>query len=434
MFDGFVETVNGQAFVTTAQGGSIQRGVDVVDLGGTVNVAAGAFTEAVNINRHVKIIGAGSGATVLAKPVTPNIFTLTASGVSTADPLLIKGLTLLPTGTGTHGIIVPMGASIEHIKLDDVTITGSSPMGPAITEIGFRITDSADVNDLVIVNSLFENLNHGMLIEKHLDITGTSNVTNLLIEDTGFKDNQSKGFYAEKLSNATFNDVWATGNGNLPFFVSGAGIEINLKGDDGTPTYANLVFNNLTVENNGLGTPTTGTPLGAGLQIKARGTGGDTGGGGLYAANPALLTNVQINGGTFDGNRTGIRIGEPGQANTSPTGVVIDGVTVTNSVVQGIHLTGGSTAVQNSAINSNPLGIVVESSGIATIAGNDFDGVHGQHGRRVHCGRVGERHLRRWQPVRRRQLLHSEFLDAGLQLGEPRRRHLRRPDSRSVGR
>ena len=92
-------------------------------------------------------------------------------------------------------------------------------MGPAITEIGFRITDSAYVNDLVIVNSLFEQLKlHGMLIEKNLDITGTSNVTNLLIEDTGFEDNQFEGFDAEKLSNATFNDVWATGNGPLPFY------------------------------------------------------------------------------------------------------------------------------------------------------------------------------------------------------------------------
>jgi hypothetical protein len=376
-YKGFVDIKPGEAFIGDdinsglLGDGSIQRGVNIVAAGGTVHVEGGSFTEAVNVNKHVKIIGAGStglGATVLTQPVSSDIITITASGASNVDRLLLEGMQLMPVGAGTHGIIITGAVALEHIMLDDVKVTGSSPAGPAITEIGFRIMDFASVNDLVIVDSLFENLNHGMLIEKHLDITGASNVTNLSITNTGFEDNQSKGFYAEKLSDATFTDVWATGNGNLPFFVSGAGIEINLKGS--LPTYENLVFNNLTVTNNGLGTPSMGVPLGAGLQIKARGTGGDTGGGGAYAANPALLDDVEINGGTFTGNRTGIRIGEPGQLNTSPTNVVIDGVTVTGSTETGINVVGGVATIQDSTLTNNPTGILVNGAGRAIIINN----------------------------------------------------------------
>ncbi|BBO36057.1 right-handed parallel beta-helix repeat-containing protein [Lacipirellula parvula] len=390
-YKGFVDVQAGQAFVTDDStspnplvgDGSIQRAVDVVATGGTVHVEAGSFTEAVSINRHVNIIGAGSGATVLNQPVTNDIITLTGSGASNANPLLLEGLQLKPTGVNTHGIIVPMGASIQHIKLDDLVVTGGSPTGLAITEIGLRITDNASANDVVIVDSLFENLNHGVLIEKHLDITGSSNVTNLVVTNTGFEDNQSKGFYAEKLSNATFTNVWATGNGNLPYFVPGAGIEINLKGN--VPTYTNLVFNNLTVSNNG-----AGAAAGAGLQIKARGA-GDTGGSGLYAANPATLTNVQINGGSFTGNRTGIRVGEPGQSNTSPTGVVIDDVSVSNSTETGIHIVGGAATIQGATLADNPTGIRVQGTGRAIItddSGDDTTISGGTVGIEVNSGRA----------------------------------------------
>ena len=239
--------------------------------------------------------------------------------------------------------------------LDDVTFTGTNPAGPGIHEIGFRIMDFADVDDLVVQNSLFENLTHGMITEKHGDITGTTNVTNVSIIDTTFQNNHWKGFYAEKLSDATFTNVSAIGNGNDAGYNSGSGIEINLKGNN--TTYQNLIFNDLIVTNNGNAAHMT--PIGGGLQIKARGSGVDSI---SYTPTPATLTNVQINGGVFDGNRTAIRIGEPGQGNTSPTGVVIDDVSIINSTETGIHLVGGSTTVQNSVLTDNPVGILIQGA------------------------------------------------------------------------
>jgi len=136
------------------------------------------------------------------------------------------------------------------------------------------------------------------------------------------------------LSDATFTDVQVIDNGIFPGAVSlsekmAAGFDINLK--DGT--YSNLTFNNLTVTGNGLL-----TPYGAGIMIKARGTGLDTG----YSSYPATLTNVTFNGGTFTGNERGIRFGEPDKDNTGPTNVTIHNANVWANT-QTYEGSGGST-------------------------------------------------------------------------------------------
>ena len=142
--------------------------------------------------------------------------------------------------------------------------------------------------------------------------------------DTIFRNNHEKGMYVESLSDATFTDVQVIDNGVIPGAVElsekmGAGLDINLK--DGI--YSNLTFNNLTVTGNGLL-----TPYGAGIMIKARGTGSDS----SYSSWPAILTNVTFNGGTFTGNERGIRFGEPGKGNTGPTNVTIHNASISGNV------------------------------------------------------------------------------------------------------
>ena len=129
---------------------------------------------------------------------------------------------------------------------------------------------------------------------------------------------------SKALSDATFTNVQVIDNGVFPGAVQlsekmAAGFDINLK--DGT--YSNLTFNNLTVTGNGLQ-----TPYGAGIMIKARGTGSDS----SYSSYPATLTNVTFNGGTFTGNERGIRFGEPGKANTGPTNVTIHNANISGNV------------------------------------------------------------------------------------------------------
>lgn len=141
------------------------------------------------------------------------------------------------------------------------------------------------------------------------------------VQNTVFSGNSYKGFYAEKLSKATFTNVTVENTSTTDSYFNiawNAGIDINLKGEE---AYQDLIFNNLTVTGNGVG-----SKEGVGLAIKARSDGA------TYGAHPATLNNVQINGGTFTGNERGIRIGEPGKNNPGPTGVVITGATIRNNL------------------------------------------------------------------------------------------------------
>ena len=170
----------------------------------------------------------------------------------------------------------------------------------------------SDVTYLDVTNSAFDQCDYGWYIAKHGDWgPGGSNMQFVTVTNSTFNDNDYKGLYIEKLSDATFTDVTVSNNGKSDFWnqVWNGGVDINLKGEE---TLQNLVFNNMTVTANGLG-----YKEGAGMMIKARDD-GET-----YGAHPASLDNVQINGGTFSGNERGIRFGEPGKNNATPTNAVI---------------------------------------------------------------------------------------------------------------
>jgi len=170
----------------------------------------------------------------------------------------------------------------------------------------------------------------GMLNVNQAQDTGTQ-FNNVTVTDSIFRNNAIKGLYIEKLSDSVFTNVQILNNGRyappttlasttLASFHAG-GMDLNLK--DGS--YSNLTFNNLTVTGNGIG-----TKEGAGIMIKARGTGSDTG----YSTYPATLTGVNITGGTFTDNERGIRFGEPTKNNTGPTNVAISGATIRDNIKQ----------------------------------------------------------------------------------------------------
>ena len=109
VFDGFVETVDGNAYVTTVQNGSIQRGVDVVDLGGTVNVAAGTYNENIIVNRSVTVDGQGVGTVVNA-----------GTGIGfdiQADDIVLRDLRW-PTRRRTASQTTRMTFTILHVQVD----------------------------------------------------------------------------------------------------------------------------------------------------------------------------------------------------------------------------------------------------------------------------------------------------------------------------
>jgi nitrous oxidase accessory protein NosD len=94
-FDGFVETVDGNAFITTTQLGNIQRGVNAVDLGGTVNVAAGSYAQTTVINKNVELRGAGADVDPELRDLgnLPAETTVSVTGASDVAFLVAPGVT-----------------------------------------------------------------------------------------------------------------------------------------------------------------------------------------------------------------------------------------------------------------------------------------------------------------------------------------------------
>jgi hypothetical protein len=323
--DCYVDAINGNnAFGGTSFAEakkSIQTAINQVNGGGTVHVAAGTYSENVNINKRVAIIGAGSGNdpaanTILHKSSNSALVTLAASGMSSTSPVLFKNLRVEPVNV--YGFNVASG-NVQYVEFDNVQVVGTNETNNSESEIGLKVATNASLSYLRVVTSAFDHLTYGWYFAKNGDWgPGGSNVTNVYVANTSFSHNDAKGIYVEKLSNATFDGCTVHNNGlNRAFFNAqwNAGFDINLKGQE---TYQNLIFNNMVVTNNGLGVAN-----GAGFMIKARDDGA------TYGAHPASLDNVQINNSIFSGNTRAIRFGEPGKNNAGPTHVVLASSAIT---------------------------------------------------------------------------------------------------------
>lgn len=328
---------------------TIQAAITAANPGDTINVAAGTYNETIDITHRVILQGSGSGTTgtVLQSTISPTLVTgspysykpvviISSSGIG-GSPILLKDLMIRPrqdivTGGQLPGILPRPGSAISYVELNNVRIVGTQSAGTA--ESGITLDDNTNLDHLMVRNCEFRDMGYGIIFFNNSN-TGTM-AQNIEISNTTFDRNSIKGFYAEKLSNTTFTDVTITNNGNTtlaPFWAApnNAGIDINLKYGD----YANIVFNNLTVTGNGVGSTN-----GAGLTVKARGTGSDTG----YSSRPATLSGVTINGGTFTGNEVGIRFGEPGKNNTKPTNINVSIASITGNTQFGLsNLVSGVT-------------------------------------------------------------------------------------------
>jgi parallel beta-helix repeat protein len=137
-------------------------------------------------------------------------------------------------------------------------------------------------------------------------------VENVHIINSRFINNTLKGIYIEKLSESTIENCNFKGNGHEHY--AGAGIDINAKYTE----YSNIMIKGCTFVDNG-----TESSYGGGILIKERGTGDDS----SYSSAPATLTNVTIEGCTFESNPKAIVLGEYGVKNTGPTSVVITNAT-----------------------------------------------------------------------------------------------------------
>jgi len=337
----YIESFTDRTQLYITPGCSIQAAIDAANSGYTINVAAGLYTENIDVNKYVEIVGAGSGNDLVSNTIIAQnpagagdtkigIIQLSASGNSETSPILFRDIRVAPDGMAGFSVgrfTEATGVDISYIKLDNVIVVGNNVNPNTEQERGLYVDLTSSLRYLTITNSAFDSLTYGWYLQKEVS-ADASTVENVTVTGTSFNHNNHKGIYAEKLTDATFTDCTVSENGftdlGMPsYFVPWmCGIDFNLKAG----TYQNFTFNNCTVTDNALG----GAKEGVGLTVKGRGTGNNPSGG--YTAFPAWVNNVVITGGTFTGNERGMRFGEPGKENASPTNVTITDADIHSNV------------------------------------------------------------------------------------------------------
>ena len=189
--------------------------------------------------------------------------------------LLFENCTSAILVSGEHS-----GLIIKNVLIDGCTSTA----------VGFS---GGNFDSLLIEDSSFNNNRYGLSFSNS-NPDQPFLFSNVTIKRSKFHQNSHKGMFFESLSNALFEDVEVCSCG-LGGNQYEHGIDLNLKYAD----YSNLTFKRIQISGNGAAESSFGD--GCGLFIKAR---DDS----IYAAQPATLTNVLIDGGFITGNNIGLSV------------------------------------------------------------------------------------------------------------------------------
>ena len=326
--NGLVTYVSGNQYVIPLNP-SIQAAINYGEATQNIHIAPGSYTENLNLTRKINLLGSGSGN----DPSTSTLITQTGAGAGdtrvgviqinasgmAGNPVMIKDLRVLPNGMA--GISVgrftqSTGTNVSHITLNNVHVYGTFHDSPCTEqERGLYVDKTSTLSNLTITNSAFNGLDYGWYLHKDVS-ADASTVSNVSVSATTFNDNVSKGLYAEKLTNATFDGCTVLNNGDAAwgntctqFKAFLAGFDINLKAGN----YQNITIKNSVFTGNATGQAKEGVAI----ALKARDDGA------TYGPFPAALNNVVVENCIITGNERGIRMGEPDKSNASPTGVVI---------------------------------------------------------------------------------------------------------------
>jgi uncharacterized repeat protein (TIGR01451 family) len=119
---------------------TIQQGLDAVSKGGTVNVAAGTYSEHLVFRQSVIVQGAGSATTTLSGDQTG-----VGLNITTANGVQISGLTVRGFNTA-----LVAGAATSYLSLTDVPLTGNR-FGGSVAGTSTVLVQGSSGNDTFFV-------------------------------------------------------------------------------------------------------------------------------------------------------------------------------------------------------------------------------------------------------------------------------------------
>ena len=314
---------------------TITEAVSDAVAGDSLNIGVGMFNEMVNVNKRLVIMGAGSGpaGTIIAFTGGGNggVIQLSASGLI-GSPIVFKDLRVQNTGMAGFSVGTFTGATgtnLSYINFDNVYVVGTNLTPGTEQERGLYIDVTSSLHYANFTNCAFNNQHYGWYIHKQVS-ADASNFDNINVVSTQFNNCNAKGIYAEKMSQAIFNDCQSVGSGYDPATVNGGvfncGFDLNLKAG----TYSNLQFLNCLFASNGLG-----AKEGVGLTVKGRNDGG-------YAGFSAVVTGVTVDFCRFTGNERAVRFGEPNVNNLGPLSVVVKNCSFVNNLKTYVPMDGSA--------------------------------------------------------------------------------------------
>ncbi|MCC7466662.1 MAG: right-handed parallel beta-helix repeat-containing protein, partial [Saprospiraceae bacterium] len=306
---------------------AIQDAINAADPADEIQIRMGTHNETITVSEEVTLIGSGNGSdpssnTVIkaATACTGTAFTISANNVT------LKNMHIKDYATGVQ-LSAVNNAALEDLAIEDhctygINFAGSlaeeidikntsiNRTGAPGTSVGLRAGTASGVDGLLVDGCIITNNYQGISV---FQATTPVAFTDITIQNSTISNNAIKGMYFEKLDNALLKGLTMDNNGTDVTYGFNNGIDINLKYDD----YSNITIENCDITNSGV-TGTAADPENpAAVAIKARDDAPS------YNLNPATLTDVVIKNSRISGPQNGIRFGEFGKINATPSNITL---------------------------------------------------------------------------------------------------------------
>ena len=297
---------------------SIQSAInDALTVNGhTISASAGTYNETVIVNKSLTIQGAGN-TTILA-PTTGCV----GDGITiTANNTTVKNLKT----TGYRYGVVVQASTVELDNIETISNCNAGiELGNGISFLmvknskinsnltGIRAGTAAQMNNITVDNCEVKSNTQGTFISATTSLGNSFN--NISIKNSDFSNNTQKGMYFEKLSNAVIENITMNNSGTDAAYGFNNGIDINLK----YGSYSNITIKNSSFTGCGIYGTAASPESPAVITIKARNDAPN------YNSIPATLANVSVLNNVISGPQNGIRFGESGTINSTPTNVQVN--------------------------------------------------------------------------------------------------------------